>query len=371
MRAYNFILTFLFLLIILVFSGLHLYLPDQETDMTENRALNQFPAFDLKHLDNFPAQMDGYLNDQFPYRTQLITLLNIAHIKLFQQAINDKIIVGKEGWFYLNNPELETHLPDSLYTETQLSLILSNLEDRKNYVEKNGGKFYFIIVPSKYSVYPEFLHPRFTNYSGITKRIQLVDFLKKKKVNYCVDLTDTLLFYKKSGIKMFFKTDNHWTPYGAFVGTNAILQRIKYDIPDINLLDLKDYNIEKRISKNGNLTAMIGLQSYFPESYSHFSFIPKNYYEHGRLRGYPQTTKFPEFKDFEIVFNGQGKYRLLLVRESFAYTQEIFIAPQFKESVFIFDGWLHGFHPEIVKSEKADIVVLQIQEPFLDNLLKE
>ncbi|MBN2746267.1 MAG: hypothetical protein JXR34_06045, partial [Bacteroidales bacterium] len=61
MRAYNFILTFLFLLIILIFSGLHIYLPDQKTDMTENRALNQFPAFDLKQLDDFPTQMDAYL----------------------------------------------------------------------------------------------------------------------------------------------------------------------------------------------------------------------------------------------------------------------------------------------------------------------
>ncbi|MBN2880906.1 hypothetical protein JXM83_02530, partial [Candidatus Woesearchaeota archaeon] len=312
-----------------------------------------------------------YLNDQFPYRTQLISFLNINHIKLFQQAINDKIIVGKEGWFYLNNPELEAHLPDSLYTEYQLSLILSNLEERKNYVEENGGKFYFIIVPSKYSVYPEFLHPRFTNYSGITKRIQLVDYLKKKTVKYCVDLTDTLLNHKNSGLKMFYKTDNHWTPYGAFFGTNAILQRIKFDIPDINLLDLKDYSIEKEISINGNLTSMIGLQSYFPESNLHFTSIPKNYYQRGQLRGYPQTTKFPEFKDFEIVFNGHGKYRLLLIRESFAYMQEIFIAPQFKESVFIFDGWQHGSNKNIIESEKADIVILQIQEPFLDNLLKK
>ena len=60
-----------------------------------------------------------------------------------------------------------------------------------------------------------------------------------------------------------------------------------------------------------------------------------------------------------------------MIRESFATAQEAFLCPVFGESVLIFDAWRHGRNTEIVQKEKADVVILQVLECFLDNLLDE
>ena len=185
--------------------------------------LAQKPALDFKHLDDLPPAFNSYFNDQFPFRAQFIHWYNRFQISFYHKAAGDNVIVGKSGWFYFKTRGVRSLSGKTLYSKDELSKIHEELLLRKNRVESEGGKFYFVIVPTKYTVYPEFLSAKYSRRSALNKREQLFDFLLNAGDISVIDLSDTLISNKKKG-KLFYKTDNHWTALGAFIGTRAIVR---------------------------------------------------------------------------------------------------------------------------------------------------
>jgi hypothetical protein len=366
------ILAVIFVGIITFFAVMFIVSDKLEKDETENRELAKFPKLKLAKLDPFPSQFNKYFNDHFPYRSSIIKKHNQYTIKVLKiSPIPKKAIIGDDGWLFMAGRYLDAYQGNSNFSNQELESIKQELVYRKEYCAKRGIKFYFVIIPQKFTIYPEYIATRYKRSNQQTPRTQLKEYLSLNQFPV-YDLTDYLLENKSKEYNLFQKTDNHWTELGAFLGTQRIFDILRVDFPQIPKLTLANYNIVKSVEKGGNIAKMMNMKNEFLEE--KVDLEPKNISSavKGEKSKYKVPEGFPYGWDYEVVRKNPSvnNLKLLVIRESFCSSQVQFYKEGFGKSVFIFDSWQHKLNEDIIENEKPDIVVIQIIESMLGNLLK-
>ena len=80
----------------------------------ENRALNKFPA--NSSATDFGADFDAFFSDNFGLRSQYVTTFNELTVSLFGDTVNDKTVIGRDGWLFYSeslDDYLGVHMTDS------------------------------------------------------------------------------------------------------------------------------------------------------------------------------------------------------------------------------------------------------------------
>jgi len=367
----NTILTIGFLSII--FTGLlqfHLA-KKEELNMAENRKLAERPVFDINNLDPLPSQFDKYFTDHFPYRTRIVTVFNEINLNKFNiSPLPDKVMIGLDGYLFMSGTQLETFQGKNLFSESELKSILEELRYRKNFCDNLGAKFYFVIIPQKHTIYNEKIPPRFKLKNEKTLRTQLESYLDTNNFSY-IDPTVFIMSKKTEDFPLYFKTDNHWNNLGAFYGSQYIISNIKQDFPQVQSLDLKDYDTEESSGIGGNLAQMLNMQSNFSEIQLIFNPSFTSNAKMGEKKPYPPTEGFGYPDEFEQVFVNPlaNNLKAIFIRESYANSQRQFYKESFGKTLLIWDRWQYALNEKILMSERPDIVVIQILESNLTKLL--
>ncbi len=370
-RVYYRLLSISFLVIIFSFYFVFITSEKAKKNVEENRILASRPELNIGKLDPYPKSYEKFINDHFPYRGELVKVYSRMNFHLFNKSpLPDKAIIGEDGWLFMSEEKLDIHMGKKLFTEVELSKYEKELVLRKEYCEKNGIKFYFVIIPQKHSVYSEKLPYRYQNITGEKLKSQLIDYLNKKGNIECIDLEECLV-NAKSKFDVFRKNDNHWNDFGAFTSVNEITNKIKKDFPEISELDIKNFNVKIDDNRTGNIAKMFSMEGeLFEDSYS---ITPKynSQARDGNEYGHKAPEWFPYKWEYEVVKTNPNatNLKLMVVRESFGTAQVQFWQEIFSESVFIFDGWKYRSNYDIIEIEKPDIVVLQVLESFIPNLL--
>lgn len=99
MNKNKIVLVVVFCLMLFGCSLATLLLPDQKTSVTENRELQQMPAFTKKKFlkGKFQTRYETYLNDQFCLRDQWVTLAAQMQILVGRRDING-VYLGRDGY---------------------------------------------------------------------------------------------------------------------------------------------------------------------------------------------------------------------------------------------------------------------------------
>ena len=79
-----------------------------------------------------------------PKIIQGFNLYTLEYLK--KSPIPEKVILGKENWLYSAGLEMESYQGKNRLTEKELSDFKLELDYRKNYLEKLGCEFYFLIA---------------------------------------------------------------------------------------------------------------------------------------------------------------------------------------------------------------------------------
>ena len=344
-------------------------LPDIES--SENRKMKSFPMMDTISNESKSKFLEEYLIDHTSVRNRLIKFYNKLNIFVFKSSpVVIKAIVGKNGWYFMAGEELKTYVGTELFTEQELVEFKNEMLRRKKVIEENHAHFLIAIVPNKSNVYSEYMpdHIKRTNQEGYG--MQLLDYLKKFDLPV-IDLYKPLT-EAKVNLDVYYKTDNHWNDYGAFIGSNEILKAFKKYNNNIKLLDQNTYKIKTVIEKPGNIAKMFSLENeitetnYIPISKSGFlSFENK-------LNKYTPTQGFPYPEEYELTrFSKNNSLpTVLIIRDSFGAKILPYLSEQCKKMVAIYDGWHYGLNEEIIKGEKPDIVLMLIVESNLKNVIK-
>jgi hypothetical protein len=191
----------------------------------EKRQLANVPHFPTSFGDwkRFPKRFDAFATDRFGFRPQLLDGYKWIVAGIFHDSIAPRAIVGRKGWLFVTGSgSLDDMRGASAYTEAELANAVQQINARGELLAVRRIPFSFVVFPDKHTVYPQFL-PRGL-YAGFDhRRLNALDeAMTDTGHDYYVDTSKALLADSgHSPFQMYYKSDTHWNPWGAYLGYRA------------------------------------------------------------------------------------------------------------------------------------------------------
>jgi len=219
------LLTILVMTMILGLLILFIILPKKEFSEIENRSLASVPKLTLdKIIDgSYMEDIEEYINDHFPIRNFFMNIRTISNKLIGKQNISD-VYFGSDGYL------LEKY--DSLDNQDKLITTIN-----KFYTNNSDINVNVMFVPNKIYVYHDKL-PRNVDVYNQSELIDNIYNLLDDNINK-IKLSDILLL-EKENYQLYYKTDHHWTSYGAYIGYREFVLN-----NNINYIDISEFEIEK------------------------------------------------------------------------------------------------------------------------------
>lgn len=184
-----------------------------------------------------PNDINRYLQDRAGFRN--IFIKTYVYIKL--NVLNNQRIFG--GIRPKNGNVFETVSPDKMsFTPIQLKTITTTLEQEYQLAKSQNITYLFAVTPRKNTILKE-LVPYDIDQPFNLRSDQLIEYLKRNSNVPVLDLRSALLKADRS-YPLYFKTDSHWTNYGAFFAYDAIMAEYKKTNPKFESLYLSDFQIQ-------------------------------------------------------------------------------------------------------------------------------
>lgn len=255
-------------------------------------------------------------------------------------------------------------------TPAELDSFRLELEYRREFIRQQGGEMYFFVAPVKNNIYTEYqpltAYPLFPDCWGE----QVLNHLAQKSTIKTINVYDTLRAWRKDQL-LYFKRDNHWTPYGAFLAANVVLNRIHQDFPAVVANRPEDFRFQPSKKVVGNVAAMFGIKNMMIDTV--VAFVPKAGFKandaakvpYEPLEGFSYPWDYEQVKET----GDTSKPKMVLICDSFGHNIFPHLAEQFGRSVKIFDAWQYMLNPEIIINEKPDVVIFMPMEANLRHLL--
>ena len=217
---------FVFSILVILFTVIDIINSPNEFSELENRKLSQMPILSLKsYIDtSFSSDYEKYINDQFFLRDNWIDLKSRIEYLLGKRENND-IIFGKENYLFKK------------FTTFNDEMLKNNLNSIIMFTNNYNKEVDFFIIPNSYAIYDE-LTPR---YLPLVDQLSLINsinsYLSLKSNDHIntINVAEELLKNKDDYI--YYKTDHHWTSYGAYLAYLTYMDYLGLEIVDINNLE--------------------------------------------------------------------------------------------------------------------------------------
>ena len=187
------------------FSVVNLFFPKRTQLELENRKAAQFPAFSVSALldGSWQSGFSRWMQDQFALRDTWVNTQRAADEILFQKTEEGGILLGKDHWMFT---KLFT-VDDA--TQKQLA---KNVQAVSDFAANHPGKVTFLLAPSASVIYPEELP---AGAPMVDENAMLDEIFSTVGQN--ADVLDLRpVFTADKDEYLYFKTDHHWTPNGAY-----------------------------------------------------------------------------------------------------------------------------------------------------------
>lgn len=310
-----------------------------------------------------PASFEQFFNDRFAYRDRLIGARSFVDLKLFRVTGSSKVLYGKSGNFYYFDPANRRMIEGTYpFKPKLLKAWKALLEERYSWCKEHGIDYYFVLAPTKSSIYPEYLPDSYPHYYRETRTDVLLEFLKQTKSPVPVlDLRPSLRA-AKGKLPLFFLTDLHWNPLGSYYGYRSLINSLREAHPEIGApTELSEFDLRPLHYKRGDLSRMMGLMGVLTETT--VQVCPKNRSKSSLIRDNNFTENALGLKGAEAFGFHQDGTTLpsaVMFRDSFACYMIDFYLPKHFSRISFF--WQPDFSQSIVLREKPDIVLQEIVE---------
>lgn len=260
--------------ITLAIPGLGLFLTADSTTMRfENRPAAPWPH-DL--AEGSVAAFERAFSDRFGGRDGLIWLHHAAVTFLFRTSPVQSVQLGRDGWLYFKGREGKTLERDYRRNPppaaTEIAAIKKGISDRIRYLEAMCADYLLVIVPDKYTIYPEFLPKSVKPLSPQSPLDALLVSLPPELRKHVLDLRPALLAAKGQR-QLYFTTDSHWNESGAWVGYQEISAALKHGQYPQKSVALPPARSAGPV--RGDLAVMLGIPSLFHEQDHYLVTVPE------------------------------------------------------------------------------------------------
>lgn len=395
------LLTLSVCLIVLALVLLFFILPKNEYSKTENRTLAALPEFSTSDLDdgtfaagtgalmnryfpffgamgNFTRDTVSYIKDHFPFRDGLLAANAVYDLASLRFG-SGGIALGKDGYLLYEEHYATEEEKDRLRRSVRVIRALS--EDLPT-VTAIAGKGSEVLT----SYYPAVLSD-----APAEANIALIREALGKATDTYLDLIPLLRERQSEGI--YYRTDHHWTAFGACLAANAILERMgspaypledyqkeiatdsfkgtlynrsgMFFLPGEELFFLRyegdgDYTVT-RFDLRENADGTVGE---IPISTSRSLYDPDCLEEDYRGTAYDAFVAPVSVPVVRIEKPGEERQTLLVVKDSFAHSVLPFLARSFNVvSVDIRKNADYAL--ELIKEGKVDRVLILVNSETL------
>ena len=338
---------------------------DQSISNREKRTLSSWPdEARWRRLDpQLGRDMENWLNDRFGGRDEWLDFQAQLDVALNGFIRNDDIFSGREGWlFYNKEGSVQSFQNADLFDRYERQIIRKNIVSRADWLKTLGSSFFVLVIPAKNRVYGEF-YPSGIQVMGPQSRVeQMVQNLQANTTVPTVFALNDLLEAKKRGEPyLYFQQDTHWTDRGAFIGYQALMDRIRQEFPEIRELQLSDFEWKIQAEVGGDLTHLARLPSFPWISKARYTLLE-------RSQPFPYHT-VPTRPGEEIHTLCPGRpFKVWVFMDSFGYALQPFLSSTFGEVVYVRSHLLNEYQ-DALKADQPNLVIHQVAERLMPSLL--
>lgn len=354
MKVLKIIVISLFSLVLLLPMVLFNYKPNAVSE-TDNRMLAESPfSPEVWGTGEFTENFDKYIEDRIGLREAMILAKTTLYDIFFGEFVHPMYTEGKNDYLFGSGITTASVVYNSYHERFALMV-----KEIQNYCDARNIPFVFVFNPAKPALYKEHL-PSGINYS----RQWVTDFLSRLDslgVRY-IDNTKTLQAQKDNGVAVFNRKfdPNHWNYTGAYYGTNAIIEELKADYPQLKLNTEADFTLSFE-HKETLLESQYPINEDVPkiefnkkaqnvtELYKDNIYLNKSYQSFGY---YKNDDRNEEGAPKLLMF--QGSYMNEYGREFMANAFSEYIHVHDYQNVIDFPYYFNAFKPDCVVFEVAE-----------------
>ena len=368
MSKNSYIVTGAFLLVIGGISVGSLLAKDRDFSPNENRYLSGVPTFSVDRIfsGDFQEDLENYLNDQILGRDQWITAKTAL-----QKTCGDTDIggayVGKDGY------DFEKILPEDIDDK----LVNRNIQSVQQFLEKSTAQvekdhMSFLLVPTSGLVMKEYLPKNAILFDQEAYMDRVKDALKEYRF-----MDGRKIFQSEADSKtkadkaLYYRTDHHWTTYGAFVAFEEWCKQTGHSFEGADAYETETVTKQFR----GSLYSKIldydsAYDSIVRMTKKQDATAYKVIVDGKDIGGFYQEDKLQEKDKYAYFFGGnygevaiegtqEGKGNLLVIKDSFANAFVPFLADSY-DNIYMVDLRYFNEDMQAYLKEKniTDILVL-------------
>lgn len=347
---------------------LNLFWPKRTRIELENRSTARFPAFSLASLEsgNWQNSFSTWMQDQFMLRDQWINTQRAVDEILFQKVEEGGILLGKDHWMFTKLFTLDAT------TQKQLQ---KNVQAVTEFSAKYPGKVTFLLAPSASVIYPEELP---SGAPMIDENAILDEIFSQVGQNASVlDLRQA--FTERKDEYLYFKTDHHWTPNGAYHAYEefcALKGLTPFDREAHTTETIEDFQ-----GTHYSATRLWNVQNdsitYYPmeNAMTIFQVNGEAQYEPLRTENLINTEKFATRDKYAAFLDGNNGYSvvegngtgsILVVKDSYANSFIPYLTENYaKIGVVDFRNFKYGLDSTIAQEGYDEILILYNFQTFI------
>ena len=347
----------------------------------ELRALAKYQPFitDKKVNYNWGNNYNSYFSDHFYLRDEIIKYYD--RFKYFI-AYKNYVLPGhavfnkSTNWGFRIEP-YSLAVYDDLSDET-VKRIVSNLTRLNDFCNFHNIKFYLVVVPAKEDIYEE---QNIYKPAGKNENFNKIYEYAKKNTDLNIVFPSKQFKSLRKNNFVFFKTDHHWTHYGAFTGYTLLANEIKKDFPDFKAETVDDFNLTQ------SKLVLCGFTRKYTTGQTLYAFLNLNdkkiaekvldieypYYTHKRYKSLRVDIDYKnKIKDF--YFPAKNNLTAIEIGNSMSENFNDFLPYSFKhlkyiranneKRKFVDEIKMSGYEKEILKM-KPDILIFTITSAYI------
>ena len=364
-KIYKALPAILFVGFIMAMSVLFFVLPKKEYSASEKRFLSQAPDFTWENLmaGTFREEFEPFLADQTAGRNLWVGVGAYYNYFIGNNGSNG-IYKGSDGYL-INDPQEMTEL-------------MTNIGYIDECAEHISVPTTVLIAPSTGYICEDVLPLAHLSYHDDEYFAQMTDALKTASF---VDVRSAFKQEYANGNQMYYKTDHHWTAYGAYTAYRALAGTLGYTPNDRSAYEITAYdgfygttysgsgywlNPSDQIEVWDNKANDENLHVTISDGDEMIEQDELFFYEH-----LSEDDKYPVYLDgnhpyTEIInTNASSDETLLVVKDSFAHSLVPFLADHYAKIVMVDMRYQHTPIPTLVKRTGADQVLFVYS---IDNL---
>ncbi len=307
-------------------------LPRAEFSENENRTLASAPEIDANSIINgrFTADVADFFSDHFPFRDFFVELHSNAELVLQGEA--NEVINGKNGVLVIR-PEISVKH-------------LKNLSETTNAINKFTEDFENMELESVTAIAPFPIEVQEISMPKLWSNAYLPDVTKN--IKSAISLKRSL----DGKENVWYKTDHHWTTYGAYLAYANLGEYFGY-----TPYEPHDFSVET-VSESfyGTVYSKSGLYSTPPDTLELWRYAgDEKFYDMSFLSKKDKYAVFGGGNHGHLTYDSDAeKPRLLIIKDSYANAVIPFLARHFSLEV-VDPRYFYGDIYEIAK--KCDKVL--------------